>query len=522
MPGLAPDSALDAYASEKLRNGHGRKQPLSAAVGRMLGEVTRDALELRGLRAVVDKAKRDGGGLSRLRPPVLGNFDRPEVRTKVDYYLNQTSGRRVFVALARRGERFRPRIELALETARLPPQLYYVAMAESGFDIEARSSAGAVGLWQFTTATAQSQGLTVNAYIDERQDISLSTTAAVAYLEALHARYLSWELALAAYNMGPTALDRSIAKYNTNDFWRLANAEAGLPHETVDYVAKIIAFEFLGENLLDLKLITPEARLESHVGLKVDRSVTLSWMAKAGGCKADALIAANPSLRRRRTPMGGAWVNVPVSCASGRYWERFERRTAVMPFAFARFRLVKGQLYAAGSDAVFRRLIPGESGAAELGNLVALPRVLPPAGMDEELLLLQSEGSVARLAETLGTTVPWLLLANPQLEPRGRLRAGLVLRFWVPAGSSQPPTSVAAQGAVRLFIASDYTDMLAAYEAAKGRKRKTYVAQPGDTLATLAKRFGISIGDLARINGVARNTVFAGNEALVIYVGSGR
>ncbi len=514
----ARDRALDAYADQKFQNGHRRKQHLSEAMERIWSDVTSDALELRGLRAVVDQTKGDGGGLGRLRSPILGNFDRPEVRTKVDYYLNQTSGRRVLVALAQRGERFRPRIELALEAARLPPQLYYVAMAESGFDIEARSSAGAVGLWQFTTATAQSQGLAVNAYIDERQDVARSTQAAVAYLGTLHARYGNWELALAAYNMGPTALDRSISKYNTNDFWKLAVTEAGLPNETVDYVAKIIAFEFLGENLLDLKLITPESSIDSHVAVLVDRSVTLAWMAKAGGCNAAALVAANPSLRRRRTPRGGAWVNVPASCASGRYWERFEKRDAGASYPFARFRAVQGRVYALGEDSVFHRLISGESAAAELGRLVALPRVSPPANVDEQLLLLHGDGSLARLADALGTTVPWLLTANPQLDPRSRLRSGLVVRFWHTGGRPQPPAVAAVQTGVQLFVTNDYSDMLGAYESTKGRQRKTYVARPGDTLATVAKRFGVSTGDLARINGLARNTVFSGNETLVVYV----
>src|SRR5690606_11780873 len=111
----------------------------------------------------------------------------------------------------------------------------------SGFEPTVRSRAGAAGMWQFVQGTAAEFGLGQSHWVDERLDPERSTRAAAAYLGRLHARFGSWELALAGYNMGYGALLRAMRKYNTNDVWELSRVEAGLPFETSHYVSKILA-----------------------------------------------------------------------------------------------------------------------------------------------------------------------------------------------------------------------------------------------------------------------------------------
>ena len=95
-----------------------------------------------------------------------------------------------------------------------------VIQAESAFNPMARSVKGAIGLMQLMPATAIAYGVT-NAY-DPVQNIR----AGVAYLRSLLERYSqNEELALAAYNAGPTA----VAKYGAVPPYR----------ETRSYVAKI-------------------------------------------------------------------------------------------------------------------------------------------------------------------------------------------------------------------------------------------------------------------------------------------
>ena len=83
-----------------------------------------------------------------------------------------------------------------------PALLAAVAKTESGFDSSAVSSAGATGLMQFMPATAA--GLGVDA-----SDPASSIDGAARYLSDLTKQFGSTELALAAYNAGPGAVQRA-------------------------------------------------------------------------------------------------------------------------------------------------------------------------------------------------------------------------------------------------------------------------------------------------------------------------
>ncbi len=98
--------------------------------------------------------------------------------------------------------------------------VHAVIQAESAFNPMARSNKGAMGLMQLMPATARRFGVT-DAY-DPAQNIR----AGVAYLKDLLTRYAqNEELALAAYNAGPGAVE----KYGAVPPYR----------ETRDYVSKI-------------------------------------------------------------------------------------------------------------------------------------------------------------------------------------------------------------------------------------------------------------------------------------------
>jgi soluble lytic murein transglycosylase-like protein len=77
-----------------------------------------------------------------------------------------------------------------------------VAMVESRMDQRARSESGALGAMQVMPATAAELGL-------DPQRVDTNVLAGARYLEQMLERYGSTDLALAAYNAGPTALDRA-------------------------------------------------------------------------------------------------------------------------------------------------------------------------------------------------------------------------------------------------------------------------------------------------------------------------
>lgn len=97
---------------------------------------------------------------------------------------------------------FVPRVKDILVQKGIPDVFIYMAMAESNFDIDAKSHVKATGLWQFMNNTAEKFDLKIDYYVDERMDLVKSTIAASKYLNMLHERFDKWYLAAIAYNCG--------------------------------------------------------------------------------------------------------------------------------------------------------------------------------------------------------------------------------------------------------------------------------------------------------------------------------
>ena len=119
----------------------------------------------------------------------------------------------------------------------------YVTLAESDLRNRSLSHAGAVGTWQFMGPTAQRFHLLVTPAVDERQDFSPSTDAALDYLKGLRQQLGSWALALAAYNCGENRVQKEKDLQRVDNYYHLA-----LPEETERYVYRIIAAKIVVES----------------------------------------------------------------------------------------------------------------------------------------------------------------------------------------------------------------------------------------------------------------------------------
>jgi len=140
-------------------------------------------------------------------------------------------------ALPARAQTYVSRLRPIFNAQGTPPALVWLAEVESSFDPDARSPAGAVGMFQFMALTARAQGLALSPR-DERLDPDKSARAAAKYLRYLYGRFGDWRLALAAYNAGETRVHTLLTRYKTRNYSVISTR---LPAETQMYVPKIEA-----------------------------------------------------------------------------------------------------------------------------------------------------------------------------------------------------------------------------------------------------------------------------------------
>ena len=157
-----------------------------------------------------------------------------------------SKGRGTLMRSLERAGRYHAMIAAVLAEEKVPQDLIYQAVAESGFQpqiVNGRSGAG--GMWQFMPYGAY--GLTRNGWYDERFDPEKSTHAYARYMKELYAQLGDWYLAMAAYDWGPGNVQKAVERTGYADFWELYRRNA-LPQETKNYVPIIIAAAIMAKN----------------------------------------------------------------------------------------------------------------------------------------------------------------------------------------------------------------------------------------------------------------------------------
>lgn len=166
----------------------------------------------------------------------------PEVERELKNFLtsDRLSVQNIIERRADLGDKYRN----LLSEEGVPADLLNLAGIESGLNPQAKSPAGARGMWQFMKSTAQLYGLVITGRKDERLDPIRSTMAAARHLKELFNVYNDWHLALAAYNAGPGKVDRALSQSGAEDFWELSRS-GKLARETARFVPRYIALSLI-------------------------------------------------------------------------------------------------------------------------------------------------------------------------------------------------------------------------------------------------------------------------------------
>ena len=245
----------------------------------------------------------------------------------------------------KRSGRYMRHIEQILREKNLPVELGYLPLVESSFDINARSFAGAMGMWQFMPRTAKEFRLRIDRAIDERKDPLESSRAAAALLSQNYEVLGSWPLALTAYNYGASGLARAVAEIQSDDlveliqtynhpYWGFAPKNFYAEFLAAVDVAKNIDRYFPGLQL-DTPLVVHEIELK--------KSLALSALAKSHGLTHTQLLGWNPALTAQvRSIPAGYRLKLPVDSKTEPLVQVTQLQAREQP-PFVRHRVKRGE-----------------------------------------------------------------------------------------------------------------------------------------------------------------------------------
>ncbi len=424
-----------------------------------------------------------------------------------------------------RGAAYFPMIRQVFAEEGIPQDLAYLGIVESGYINKAKSYARAVGMWQFMPSTGRLFGLKINRWVDERRDPVKATHAAARYLRRLYEGSGDWYLALVGYNAGPLTTQKAQANLGTSNFWDMYRSPY-LRNQTKNYIPEMCAAVLIARNPDRYGFQETSDTPFVYETVQVRAMTSLRVIARSAGVSEAVIHDLNPQLLRGSTPPGAYEVRVPV----GRGLET-QRRLGGMPAGkiegFRSYRIRKGDtpekvarrfkvdpqdlleanhLSAAEFRAGRRIEIPPpgepapaprpmEAPAAPPAPVAPLDAIPPVPGTPNSVSQPAPGGTyqakagdtLARIARAQGLSFSELVRLNPDAVKH--LAVGDTVILPTGAEASAAPTPVS-----------------------KPERPRFHRVESGETLSSIAERYGLSLAELKRWNGLRSTRIRAGQR----------
>jgi len=445
----------------------------------------------------------------------------PAIDTQLNWFEhNPEYLERVF----QRAQRYMYHIVTEAEARGMPLEFALLPVVESAYEPFAYSSGRAAGLWQFIPGTGARFGLKQDWWYDGRRDVIESTRAALDYLQALHDQFNGdWLLAIAAYNVGENNVQREM-DYNLAHGKPADFWHLRLPAETRAYVPKLLAMKRLMAEPerygLEFAVIPNEPYFAV---IDTDSQIDLKVAAQLAGTSYDELIALNPGFNRWATdPDGPNRMLVPIDNADA--------------FEAALKSLSPNDRVPYVSHDVARKetlaMIAKQYGvsAAVISHVNGLKgnTVVP--------------GQTLKIPEISGPLPDKVMLAalrvdRPETDRGGRKQRQIVYR--VRAGETL--SSIARRHGMPVSTLAKLNNMDAQDSLVKGQRlvikasarryrdegavsgrRVLYTVRSGDTVYSISKQFQVSVAQLKSWNGLNQRHQIKAGRRLVMYVDPGR
>lgn len=401
----------------------------------------------------------------------------------------------------------------------MPYEIALLPVVESGFYPYARSHMSAAGLWQFMPATGRMYGLHQNWWFDGRQDVYLSTLAALDYLQALYAQNNhDWLLALASYNSGYGNVLKAQRKYLSRhpdgvaDFW---NIRPYLPRETQNYVPQLLAISNLVSHKDSYQLeLEPIPNQPYFKKIQVNEQISLPKVAQATQTPQDILKILNPGYLRLATPpQGNHHLLLPLDVATA-----FEVAYVARPGEFE----VNWHKH---------RIRPGESlsviaerygtSVREIQNLNRMKSTFLRAGKPLLIPLPQHtqfaqgrQGRAVQPSKTQRTAQP-----NPRTKThRYTVRSGDSL-WRIAKAYNTTPKAISALNGISLKKPI-YKGQQLTIPVINSTREVLYTLKPGESLWVVAQKYRVTTQQLSNWNNINENAVLHPGTQLTVWIQS--
>jgi membrane-bound lytic murein transglycosylase D len=389
---------------------------------------------------------------------VLDEVQEPAIDTQLAWFEHNPD---YLERVFQRGQRYMYHIVTEVEARGMPLEFALLPVVESAYEPFAYSTSRAAGLWQFIPGTGVRFGLKQNWWYDGRRDVIESTRAALDYLQALHDQFDGdWLLAIAAYNVGENTVQREL-DYN-RAHGKLADFwHLKLPAETRAYVPKLLAMKRLMAEPERYGLEFAVIPNEPYFAvIDTGSQIDLKIAAQLAGASYDELVALNPGYNRWATdPEGPHRMLVPIDNADG-----FE---------------------------------------------TGLKTLSPDDRVRYAVHEVARRETLAMIAKQYGTSATVLAKINDLAG--GKVAVGETLK--IPQSGGELPDKV--------LLAASRVDRPADFGGRKQRQI-VYRVRAGETLSSIARRHGIPVSTLARLNNIGAADAVVKGQRLVIKASSRR
>ena len=365
-----------------------------------------------------------------------------------------------------------PLFEEIFDEYGLPQELKAMAVIESALNPRAVSRARAKGMWQFMYNTGKMYGLEMTSYVDERYDPLTACRAAARLLKDSYMIFGDWSLAIASYNCGAGNVSKAIRRSGgKTDFWEIYNY---LPRETRGYIPAFIAALYTLNYYPEHGIVPAQISLPAHVDtFHVNKNLHFGQISENIGIPMETLRDLNPQYLHDIIP---GTEHTYILNLPHQYTLAFvDLQDSIYNY----------------KDSIFF-------------SPVAVQKIKETGGSGEQRVIhkVKNGETLSSIASKHRTTVANIKRWNGLKS--NTIHVGQRLYIYGSAGKHSTSTTTAT--------ASKNTGTTStAGKSTQSTATSTYVVRKGDTLSGIAKKTGVSLNTIYKLNGLnAKSKIYPG------------